>query len=63
MENIIIIDLETNKEIGTIEEVRSFLKLEHVRRKAFNRFFNYYQKHGWYGGFNSDLYTINLQAK
>ena len=43
-----------------IEEVRETLINDSERLKEFNKAYDYYKKHGWFGGWNSDLYKIDL---
>lgn len=43
-----------------IEEVREALKNNNERLNEFNKAYDYYKEHGWFGGWNSDLYEIDL---
>ena len=62
MVKLIYVDLLTNEVIGDYKQTIDHLKDQPIRQSAFKRFTEYYNTHGWYGGYCGDLYVINLQS-
>ena len=63
MSKLIYTDTLTSEILGNYEQTLKHLKDQPIRHQAFKRFTDYYNDHGWYGGYCADLYVINIQPE
>ena len=62
MSKLIYTDTLTNENLGDYNQTMERLKNQPIRQQAFKRFTDYYyNNHGWFAAYLSDLYVINIK--
>ena len=63
MTKLIYKDKLTNEHYGDYEQTIKRLNDQPTRQNDFKDFTEYYNTHGWYGGYCGDLHTIDITCK